>query len=453
MTLLDRLNPFSGPRRSLETKASSTQPAIMAWRRGTVQWSPKRYDQFSKVAYQANPVVYACVNKIAEAVAQLSYGLFETKARKEVEIEDHPLLDLMDAPQRIIGWEGFTRQAITSRMMAGNVFFEAVHVGRNVRELHILRPDRMRIEVKEGSLVWRYEVNGKIVYFPYDPERVWPKLWHWKAYHPTDDFWGLSPMEAAMRAIDQNNAYQDHNKAMLDNAAAPSGAFVYAPKDGAGTTNGRMPDGMFESLKKMLDERGLTRKQAGRPLLLEGGLEWQQFGLSHVDMQYLEGQRDTARDIARAFGVPPMILGIPGDNTYSNLAEANEDFYRSTVLPLAREYFSQIVRWLAPVYNFDGRRITIKPDEDEIPALADARRKKWEMVTMSDFLTVNEKREALGYGKADMKAKDAADQVMTDAGKVPLGYEPDGDETDIDEEDEPEQGKDEQPKQNGSAVQ
>lgn len=413
--------------RPLETKASSVQPAIMVAPRGSVQWSPRRYDQFAKQGYQSNPIVYACINRIAEAVAGLPYGLFQETRRDLKEIEAHPLLDLLHAPTQTQGFGGLTRAAITSRLIAGNVFLEAVHVGSHVRELHVLRPDRMRLEVERDALMWRYEVNGRLVRFPYDPERVWPKLWHWRAYNPTDDFWGLSPMESAMKAVDQSAAYQEHNKGLLDNAAAPSGAFVYSPKEGAGPQDGRMPSGMFESLKKLLDDRAMSRKNTGRPLLLEGGLDWKPFGLSHVDMQFLEGQRDTARDIARAFGVPPMILGIPGDNTYSNQREANEDFYRTTVLPLAKDYYAQLMTWLAPVFNLDRGRFSIRADEDEIPALADARKAKWEMVSASDFLSVNEKREALGYGKVAPSA-DPADQIMTDAGKVPLGYEPEGDE-------------------------
>ena len=73
---------------------------------------------------------------------------------------------------------------------------------------------------------------------------------------------------------------------------------------------------------------------AGRPLLLEGGLSWQPLSLSPKDMDFLEAKNAAARDIALAFGVPPMLLGIPGDNTYSNLAEANRAFWRTSVVPL-----------------------------------------------------------------------------------------------------------------------
>ena len=68
--------------------------------------------------------------------------------------------------------------------------------------------------------------------------------------------------------------------------------------------------------------------------MLEGGLDWKPMGLTPKDMDFLEAKNAAAREIALAFGVPPMLLGIPGDNTYSNYQEANRAFYRLTVLPL-----------------------------------------------------------------------------------------------------------------------
>ena len=61
-----------------------------------------------------------------------------------------------------------------------------------------------------------------------------------------------------------------------------------------------------------------ARAQAGRPLLLEGGLDWKPLSLTPKDMDFIEAKNVAAREIALAIGVPPMLLGIPGDNTYSN---------------------------------------------------------------------------------------------------------------------------------------
>ena len=75
--------------------------------------------------------------------------------------------------------------------------------------------------------------------------------------------------------------------------------------------------------------------------------------LSPKDMDFMEAKHAAAREIALAFGVPPMLLAIPGDNTYSNYQEANRVFWRQTVLPLAARIAGALTQWLAPAF---GRR-------------------------------------------------------------------------------------------------
>src|SRR5690606_39036091 len=111
------------------------------------------------------------------------------------------------------------------------------------------------------------------------------------------------------------------NKALLDNSARPSGALIYAPKDGGHLT----PD-QFERLRDELEQGYAGCHRAGRPLLLEGGLDWKAMGMTPRDMDFIEAKHGAARDIALAFGVPPMLLAIPGDNTYANYQEANRAF-------------------------------------------------------------------------------------------------------------------------------
>ena len=77
---------------------------------------------------------------------------------------------------------------------------------------------------------------------------------------------------------------------------------------------------------------------AGRPMVLSGGLDWKPMSLTPADMDFVEQRNVAAREIALAFGVPPMLLGIPGDNTYANFQEANRVFWRQTILPLASRY-------------------------------------------------------------------------------------------------------------------
>jgi HK97 family phage portal protein len=278
-------------------------------------------------------------------------------------------------------------------LLAGNAYLEAVIVEGAVRELYCLRPDRMR--VVPGADGWaesyEYTAAGRTVRFDQSMPPL-PAILHLTAFHPLDDHYGLAPLEAAAVAVDTHNSAARWNKALLDNSARPSGALVYDGPEGS-----LLSDGQYDRLKRQLEETYEGAAKAGRPLLLEGGLDWKAMSLSPKDMDFLEAKHTAAREIALAFGVPPMLLGIPGDNTFSNYQEANRVFWRQTVLPVAQRVGCALAQWLAPAFGADLR---LAIDTDRIDALANDRAALWERVTKAPFLTVNEKREAVGYAMA-----------------------------------------------------
>ncbi|MEP0455128.1 MAG: phage portal protein, partial [Roseibium sp.] len=220
---------------------------------------------------------------------------------------------------------------------------------------------------------------------------------HLKLFHPLNDHYGFAPVEAAQMSLDIHNAAASWNKALLDNAARPSGALVY----GAGDAVNLSAD-QFERLKTELESGYQGARNAGRPLLLEGGLDWKPMGLTPKDMDFIEAKNQAAREIALAFGVPPMLLGIPGDNTYANYQEASRAFWRSAVLPLVSRTASALSAWLSPAY---GEDLLLKPDADAVEALSSEREALWRRVGAADFLDDDEKRLAVGYGR---KAKERA---------------------------------------------
>jgi HK97 family phage portal protein len=132
----------------------------------------------------------------------------------------------------------------------------------------------------------------------------------------------------------------------------------------------------------------------GRPLVLEGGLDWKQMGYSPKDMEYIDTKHEAAREVALAFGVPPMLLGIPGDNTYANYAEANRTFWRQSVLPLVSRTARALSGWLSPGF---GGSLTLRFNTDAIEALSVEREALWQRLEQASFLTINEKRAAIGY--------------------------------------------------------
>ena len=202
---------------------------------------------------------------------------------------------------------------------------------------------------------------------------------------------------AAAQAVDVHNAASRWSKALLDNAARPSGAIIYHGEDGAGTLSAEQ----YERLLSEMEAHHQGARNAGRPMLLEGGLDWKPMGFSPSDMEFQKTKEAAAREIATAFGVPPMLLGIPGDATYANYQEANRAFYRLTVLPLATRVLADLSHWLG---LFGGDPVEMKPDLDQVPALGPEREAAWRRIGAADFLTASEKRVLLGL-PADMEGE------------------------------------------------
>src|SRR4051812_3226811 len=276
-------------------------------------------------------------------------------------------------------------------MVSGNAYVEAVGVDEGPAELYALRPDRMRVVPGQDGwpAAYEYTVGSETVRFVMGQGGAVSPVLHLTLFHPADDHYGLSPMEAAATALDIHNAAGAWNKALLDNAARPSGALVVG-----GAT---LTDAQFERLKGELEDNYQGASHAGRPLLLEGGLDWKPLSLSPKDMDFVEAKAAAAREIALAFGVPPLLLGLPGDSTHANYAEANRAFYRQTVIPLVKRTAESLSHWLAPAF---GETLRLEPDLDAIEALADERESLWRRVTAAAFLSNDEKREAVGYGRA-----------------------------------------------------
>ncbi|MEO1312157.1 MAG: phage portal protein [Pseudomonadota bacterium] len=225
---------------------------------------------------------------IAEAAASVPLMAVEDGRRLSV----HPLLDLVERPNpeqtRSELFEAFYGHLQT----AGNAYMEAASIGGAVRELFVLRPDRMHVRLSDTGwpAAYDYTVGGRTVSFPVSRDAA-PTILHMRLFNPTDDHYGLSPLEAAAVAIDVHNATQSWNKALLDNAARPSGALVHSGGEGAR----ELTDAQFDRLKAELEGAYAGADNAGRPLVLDGGLDWRQMALSPTDMDFISAKNSAAR--------------------------------------------------------------------------------------------------------------------------------------------------------------
>ncbi|MEO0983278.1 MAG: phage portal protein [Pseudomonadota bacterium] len=373
-----------------EEKTSRAKTLISLQRLGQPAWTPRDYASLARAGYEKNVIAFRCVRLVAEAAAAAPLSVVENG----VPMAEHPLARLLTSPNPEQSGAELLETFYGYLQTAGNAYLEAALIDGAPRELYALRPDRMKARPGAGGWpdAWDYSVAGRTVTFRRAEEGVSP-IMHLKLFHPTNDHYGLSPLEAAASSVDLHNAASAWNKALLDNAARPSGALVYKGPDGAENLTAEQ----FDRLKAELEGAYQGSAHAGRPLVLDGGLEWRSMSLSPADMDFIEAKNTAAREIALAFGVPPMLLGIPGDNTYANYREANLAFWKQTIVPLVKKAAAAMTAWLAPAYP----KAAILCRVNDIEALSAERDALWTRVARADFLTDDEKRAALGFPSTD----------------------------------------------------
>ena len=349
---------------------------------------PRSHEALTREAYLRNAIAQRAVKLVAEGAASVRWI---ARLPGGALASDHPLLALLARPNPRQSGPDLIEALASHLLLAGNAYVEVVtdDDDRPV-ELHLLRPER--VSIVAGATGWpaeyRYQAGGQVARYPVDPVSGRAELLHLRAFHPLDDHYGLSPLEAVAAAVETHNAAARWNKALLDNAARPSGALVFDP----GEAGAALSADQFERLKREMEEGFAGAVNAGRPMLLEGGLKWQPLSLSPADMDFVAARDAAAREIALAFGVPPMLLGLPGDNTYANYQEANRALWRLTILPL----LAKLTAGVCGHFSAWWPDLTLDVDRDAIPALSADRERLWAQVSAADFLTAADKRRLLG---------------------------------------------------------
>lgn len=371
-------------------KNSSVAPLLAYGNVGNPVWTPRRYDALTTEGYQKNVIVYRCVHLIARGLSSIPWLLYDN----DKEIDQHPLLKLLNSPSPRQASSAFMEAVVSYFLLSGNSYIEAVYDAKGQPvELHPLRPDRMRIIPGHGGIpsAYEYSVNGHRKVLSCDSLSGYSSVLHLKSFHPLNDWYGMSPIEAAAQSIDQHNAVAGHNLSLLQNGGRPSGGLIIKP-----SANSRgMSEEQRTSLRQDLKEMYTGYHNAGQVLVLEGDCQWHEMGLSPKDLDFIEGKNLSAREIAQSYGVPPMLVGVPGDATFANYKEARFHLWEDTIIPLLEFIMAEFNLWLVPAFE---EKLQISYNADAIPALSQRRESVWEKVAKAHFLTLNEKRQAIGYG-------------------------------------------------------
>lgn len=351
--------------------------------------TPTHYRDFWDIiehAYKANPIVYRAVHLVAESVASVTWTLYQ----EDKVIEAHPLLQLLNRPNPYESGTEFITRMVCYRLLYGNSYVQRVGAKAQApRELHLLRPDKVEIMRNEHGLPhsYRYHIGETERYREFFIHKVTGKsaILHSKTFDPLQSGQGIPPLHAAFSAIDQHNKACEWNHRLLSNAASPSGILIY---------KGDKKD--VENEVEYISN-ALSNQRNGRPLFLVGSdYEWKTTSFTPRDMDYINAKHTAARDIALALGVPPQLLGIPGDNTYSNLKEARLGFWEQTVIPLIDHITESFNYWLIPHFASYHVSLRLAYNADKISALSPRREALWKRVNSANFLSDEEKRGMVG---------------------------------------------------------
>ena len=362
--------PFTGraadPASSAASETKTAQPLVAVELSRRACFTAPDFGSQCREGYSKNPVVYRCVRMIAEASASV------------------PLKgDALPS-----GTRAALERLYAFLQVAGSAYLFAATLGEDVTGVSALRPDAVSALTDRAGRPAGFAVEGTQGRTVHRRDALTGRcaVMAITLFNPLDEAAGQSPLRAASSSVDLHNQGTRWAKSLLDNSARPSGALVC----GGGSRS--MPRAQMDALKAELAEHFSGPVNAGRPMVLEGGLEWTSMGLSPSDMDFTAGRREAARDIALAFGVPPMLLGIPGDNTYSNYAEANRAFWRQTVVPLVTKVSAALSAWLSAF----GEEVSVSPDLDAVPALAPERAALWARLSAASFLDDDERRAFAG---------------------------------------------------------
>ena len=374
--------------------------------------NPNRMKSVVQEAYVRNVIGQRAAGMVAQCVAALPLVLVRGEDEldpRDLDPNRDPTAKLLQQPNLVHTWGDLTELWALHMLLAGEglILGNGVRDGRMPLELWPLQPDALEVKTARGypmptSFVYRPD-GGTAETYGVDPVSGRCNLLWTKRPDPAGGTTarGVSAMGTAAGRVDQHNAATRWNYNLLRRGGRPSGAFVHDEELG---------DESYSHLVDEVDRMVAGAEQAGRPLVLDGGLRWEDLSTNPKDLDWLQGQRDAAREVALSVGVPPQLIGLPDASTYANYKEARLAMYEDTVLPLGERWLTSLNRWFGDL--MDGY---LKVDRSRVDALSLKREQEWDRVEKAGSLTLNEKRERLGYPPIE-----GGDEIYMPPNRVPL---------------------------------
>jgi len=318
-----------------------------------------------------NPIVYRCIKLIAQNIASIPI----------IPPENIKVAKLLRQPNSTEEFSSLIEKVVSALFVHGRIYL----LLREPEQLQLLYPYQVTEQFNELGLLcgYSYTTMKGTKFEPITPEGCCNVL----AIKYNDPFnrstTPLSPCELINESVKLYNSITACNQAIMDNAARFSGALII--------NGNHINEYEIENIRKSLEEK-TGYYQAGKTIILQGNLKWEQMKINAADADYTKLQEFVAREIMQGLGVPAPMLGL-NDTGFHHYKEARIHFWEDTLLPLARQIFGALSKWFS---THCKEEIRLQLNLKEVPAFADKVDNRIQIMAMSNFLTDEEKRNFCG---------------------------------------------------------
>ena len=346
--------------------------------------------------WRRNELIFACVDMKANAAAHIKLGLFNKNT--EQEIDRHPILDLLNAPNPYMDMFDLLASIVTYQHLAGRAVYEVRQLRTGLpAELHPLRPDWIEAHSRG---------NERIAYYTYKPPGKQPiqlqpeQVFDLRLFDPIDQMNGWPPVAVAGRVGDIHNAQTDYLKKHFDEGGVPPGLLK---------TEQRVNADKIQQIRELWLERYAGWRDWRAPVVLGQGYEYQKIGspIPELGIEIIDARAESL--ICSIMKVPPIIVGAKvglDRSTFSNYQEARTSWWEDTIRPMFEDIISAFNNQLTARYS---DQIELRIDYSDVPAFQEdegARFDRAVQAVRGGWMTVNEAREYVGLDEIPGAAGD-----------------------------------------------
>ena len=271
----------------------------------------------SSISFSA---VWACVRVLSESVAILPINIMQIEnSGRRVPAKSHDLYSVIrKRPNKLMTAYTFWSTVVVHLCLYGNAYIRINREPRTfkIKELIILNPKKMVCGVVKNDMIYLYDGTPLTS----------SDLLHFKGFS-LDGITGKSPIAVARENIGLGMSAQTFGKKFFDNGARPTGAF---------TSPTILNDAQFARQRTLIDKMYSGAQNAGRPLLLEGGMKFEPFSIPPDDAQFLQTRKFSIEEICRLYRVPPHMIASLDRSTNNNIEMQDTEFWRDAVAPYCK---------------------------------------------------------------------------------------------------------------------